>query len=652
MIRLNNVSKIYNLGKVKVNAIKNISMHIEEGEFVAIMGPSGSGKSTLMNLIGCLDTPTTGEYFLDGKKVGQLKDDQLAQIRNEKIGFVFQTFNLLPRLSARANVELPLIYAGKRKNRKRRAIEALKMVNLGSRVNHHPSELSGGERQRVAIARALINQPAIILADEPTGNLDSKSSQEIMSILSQLHKKGITIVLVTHEEPLAEYANRVIRLKDGEVVEDTRKKLPRKTNPGGNSSNEKRSKRKGFSIGEIKESFLMALYSISSNKLRSFLTMLGIIVGVAAVITMVALGQGAQKQITDHIGQMGVNLLMVFPGGERGRHRMGSRIDYQRLTYNDALALKQRSENIARVAPNLTSNGTVVFQDKSIDTRIDGVTQDFLAIKNFQVKWGEFITEEDDRFKKRVAVLGYNVAQELFGEKYPVGEYIKINRVIFQVKGVLEEKGASSWRSEDDMVLVPLQTAQKRLFGVDYVTMINVEAKSREVMEKAEEDITRILRHRHNLPENKPDDFRVFSQKEILTAVKETTRTFTLLLAGIAVVSLVVGGIGIMNIMLVSVTERTREIGIRKAIGGRRVDILGQFLIEAIMISLTGGVIGILGGSGISRLISHFSGLPLIITPQSVILSFSFAFAVGLFFGFYPARKAAMLNPIQALRYE
>ena len=651
MIELRNISKTYRIGDIKVPALKNVSFRIEDGEFMAIMGPSGSGKSTLLNILGCLDVSTSGEYLFDGINVSEFSESQLARIRNEKIGFVFQTFNLLPRLNALSNVELPLIYSGNHNKRKETAVNALRAVNLEDRAHHRPRELSGGQQQRAAIARALVNEPSIILADEPTGNLDSRSGQEIMSILTEFHQKGITIILITHDESVASHAQRTIRLKDGEIIEDQRasdgEELSQTSVP---PRNEKKKRR--FSLAELIESLTMAVSSIFSNKLRSFLTMLGIIVGVSAVIAMIAIGQGASAQITERISRLGANLLMVRPGAfQRGpaRSASGSRTS---LNYTDAQAIAQQCPSVAKVDASYSRNAQVVYGNKNTNTSINGVTPNYPEVRNFPVELGSFLTEEDNRFMRRVAVLGKTVVGELFGEEDPIGQYIKIKRGIFQVIGVMSEKGSSGWRDEDDIIFVPLKTAQKRLFGVDYVSMINVEAKNEEVMDKASTEITSLLRERHKIRAGDEDDFSIMSQAEILSTMQETGQTFTMLLAGIAVVSLIVGGIGIMNIMFVSVTERTREIGIRKAIGAQRRDILSQFLIEAIIVSLAGGIIGAFSGILASKLMSHFAGWQTVITPISVGLSFSFALAVGLFFGFYPARKASLLNPIDALRYE
>jgi macrolide transport system ATP-binding/permease protein len=484
MIELRDVSKTYRMGAIMVPALKNASLKIEDGDFIAIMGPSGSGKSTLLNILGCLDVPTSGQYLFDGINVGEFSEFQLARIRNEKIGFVFQTFNLLPRLNAMSNVELPLIYAGNHRKRKDTAISALRAVDLEDRAHHRPRELSGGQQQRVAIARALANEPSIILADEPTGNLDSKSGAEIMSILTELHNKGITIIMVTHDDSVASHARRIIRLMDGEIVEDQRAKDTETVSPTVVPVRNQK-KRRTFSLAEVTESLSMAVSSIFSNKLRSFLTMLGIIVGVAAVIAMIGIGKGAGAQITEHISQLGANLLMVRPGAFQhgpARSASGSRTS---LNYTDAQAIAEECPSVAKVDAEFSRNAQVVYGNKNTNTSINGVTPNYTEVRNFPIQQGSFLTEEDSRLMRRVAVLGKTVVEDLFEDEDPIGQYVKIKRSSFQVIGVMSEKGGSGFRDEDDVVFVPLKTAQKRLFGVDYVSTINVEAKSEEVMDKA-----------------------------------------------------------------------------------------------------------------------------------------------------------------------
>ncbi len=652
MIELKNVYKKYKMGEVEVPALNGVSLRIERGDFVAIMGPSGSGKSTLLNIIGCLDVPSGGEYLLDGVPVQKMSEWRLADIRNQKLGFVFQSFNLLPRQSALKNVELPLVYAGDGGSREERSLEALSTVGLRERALHRPAELSGGEQQRVAIARALVNGPSVILADEPTGNLDSASGEEIITILEKLNSEGKTIVLVTHEEFIAAHANRIVRMMDGKIQSDDKTENGVRRSLMEAEPSQQRPPRTRFTLGEWREAISMAFSSIMATRLRSFLTMLGIIVGVACVIAMISLGQGAKEQVTQRIESLGANLLFVQPGAARqGRiHFEGGSME--NLKADDAEAIAREATSVARVAASLGRSAQVVYRNRNTRTRITSTTENYPVVRNSPVEKGVFFSRDDDNQKRRVAVLGKTVVRELFQDEDPVGEYVKINRVNFQVIGVMSPKGGTGWRDEDDVIFIPLKTGQKRLYGVDYVSSLDVEAVDRDSMERAEAEVSQILRRRHRIRPGAEDDFHIRSQAEFLSTVQETSKTFTLLLAGIATVSLIVGGIGIMNIMLVSVTERTREIGIRKALGGQRRDILGQFLIEAVMISLTGGAVGILLGIIFSRFMSGIGGWPTSVSAGSVVLSFAFAFCVGLFFGLYPARRAASLRPIQALRYE
>jgi len=652
LIELKDIHKKYRMGKIDVPALNGVSLKIEEGDFVAIMGPSGSGKSTLLNIVGCLDVPTRGEYILDGIPVQGMSEWQLANIRNEKLGFVFQSFNLLPRQSALKNVELPLVYAGNVVARLKKAADALGSVGLEDRVMHKPAELSGGERQRVAIARALVNGPPVILADEPTGNLDTKSGEEIIFILEDLNRSGKTIVLVTHEEFIAARASRIIRMKDGKVVSDEKTENDRMRNLSPKRPPSARLPRKRFTLSELRESLSMAFSSIVATRLRSFLTMLGIIVGVGCVIAMISLGQGAKEQVTQRIESLGANLLFVQPGASRRGHVHQEGGSMENLTAEDAQLLVEEAPNVARAVPNLLSGAQVVYQNKNTRTRIHATTENYPLVRNSPVEKGIFFSKDDVAKKRLVAVLGQTVVNNLFEGEDPIGQYIKINRINFRVIGVLSPKGGTGWRDEDDVIHVPLSTGQKRLFGVDYVSSIDIEASSRDSMKQTEQEITQILRRKHKLRPDVEDDFHIRSQAEFLTTVQETSKTFTLLLAGIATVSLIVGGIGIMNIMLVSVTERTREIGIRKALGAQKRDILTQFLIEAVVISLTGGLLGILMGTVFARFMSKLGGWPTSVSSGAVILSFAFAFCVGLFFGLYPARRAASLRPIEALRYE
>ena len=565
IIQVRDLHKTYRMGEIDVHALRGVSFAIQRGEFVAIMGPSGSGKSTLMNLLGCLDTPSEGEYILDGVPVGEMDKDLLAAARNRKIGFVFQQFNLLPRQSALENVALPLVYSGgvSAQERTERAQEVLELVGLGERMGHRPKELSGGQQQRVAIARALITRPALLLADEPTGNLDSHATNEILRLFEDLNRQGITIVLVTHEPDVAEHAGRVLTVRSGA------------SNSGG--------------VG----------------------------------------------------GQVGTS---------------------QTLTTADATALadSQNVPDASAVSPEYSGNGQLVAGSANTNARITGAVPVYATAHNLTLASGEFISDDQERSNASVAVLGANVATTLFPNGDAVGNTLRINGVRFTVAGVLAATGGTGFGSQDDGIIVPLSTAQHTLFGGraisggdTLVSTIVVQAKDAGSVTAALGEITQTLRERHNLPDTgTADDFGVINQQDQLASVAATTQTLTLFLGAIAAISLLVGGIGIMNIMLVSVRERTREIGLRKAIGAREGNILTQFMLEALIISTLGGLIGLALGVLIALGVNVSGLMKAQPSLDAAALAVGFAMAVGLFFGIAPARSAARLDPIDALRYE
>jgi len=661
LIKANNLTKTYSTGKVEVKALRGLSLEINRGEFVSIMGPSGSGKTTLMDILGCLSKPTSGSYYLNEQPTDNLDDNYLSEIRNEQIGFVFQTFNLLSRTTALDNVELPLLYAGiGDRERKRRAMEALDAVGLKERAYHYPNELSGGEQQRVAIARALVNQPAIILADEPTGNLDSQSGEEVMSVFKRLHEQGKTIIVVTHDPEVAKYANRILQVKDGQIEQE---KVIRKPEGQEVSTNHEHESRARTSlIGSLISGFTSGYKGVLSNKLRSFLTILGIVIGVAAVIGMLGVGEGAKSQITSQIEKLGSNVLTVFPRRpENKEEALEWRGRSKGLTHEDAIAIKEKISAVNEVAPQIRTQERVRYLDKYWDTRLLGTSPSYQTIRNLEIDEGRFFVQEELDSWAKVCVIGKTVKIELFGNEHPVGEDIKVRNERFTVIGVLKEKGRVGWEDFDDQILIPFTTAQKRFTGDDKVQTIFVQAKSSEATDTATRQVETLLTARHN----KVVDFRVRSQEEFRQTIEQTASTFKLMLAGIAAISLIVGGIGIMNIMLVSVTERTREIGIRKAVGAKRQDILVQFLIESVVLALTGGVIGIILGVIFANTLGNMmigagsfgprflsGGGQSVITLSSILLAFFFAVGVGIFFGMYPANKASKLDPVEALRYE
>ena len=670
MIELKHIYKTYHMGSQEVNALQDVSLKIAPGEFVAIMGPSGSGKSTLMHILGLLDRPDKGEYFLGKKNINALSEEELAAIRNRLVGFVFQQFHLLPRMTALENAELPLVYAGKRHLREQ-AEQRIGEVGLADRMNHRPNELSGGQQQRVAIARSLVNNPLIIFADEPTGNLDSKSKEEIIAILKDLNEKGKTIIIVTHENEMAIHAKRVIRMFDGKVISDVKQGVVPKPSaesgtpafpikPGAEESQTdqiidvvlSKHERKAREI-QFLEYLLQAVQAMISHKMRSFLSILGILIGVAAVIAMLAVGTGAKESIEKQLASLGSNLILVMPGSSRIHGVSSGAGGVTRFTFGDAAAIEKITDEVKRVSPSVSGRGQIVYGNNNWSTQVEGDDVSYAEIRAAVPVVGRFFTDEEVKRRDKVAVLGMTVVKQLFGDANPVGETIKINLINFKVIGILPVKGATGFRDQDDIVIIPVTTAMYRVFGKEYLDSISVEATSPEAIAKAQDAISKIIIKQHHLiTKDEQDSFQIRNMADIKNTLEATTKTMSLLLGAIAAISLLVGGIGIMNIMLVSVTERTREIGLRKAIGATNKDIMTQFLIESVLMSFLGGITGILLGSGISVLITLFAGWTVKVSWSSIILATVFSLIVGIVFGLWPAKKASKLDPIEALRYE
>ncbi|UCD83242.1 MAG: ABC transporter permease [Deltaproteobacteria bacterium] len=655
MIELKNVSKTYRTGQVGVHALKNVSLRITPGEFIAIVGPSGSGKSTLLHILGFLDRPDSGSYYLGGSEVTEHTDDELAILRNRLVGFVFQQSHFLPRVTALENAELPLVYAGNR-HLKEKAHEKIEEVGLAARASHRPNELSGGEQQRVAIARSLVNEPLVILADEPTGNLDTKSEDEIISILEGLNEKGKTIIMVTHEKEIAKRAKRIISMRDGEIVSDTTStrsetrespKVPMNISISDILSESHLSVRRAAFIDHLRQ----AIHAIVSHKMRSTLSMLGILIGVVAVIAMLAVGQGAKESISERLASLGSNLLTVRPGSHRHHHVAMEAGAVTRFTLRDADAIARLPE-AKRVSPSVRGRAQVVYGNKNWNTMVQGTGVEYPEMRAAVPTVGRSFTEEELRRREKVALLGTTVVKELYGDSNPVGTVIKMNRITFRVIGILPEKGADRWHDRDDYVVIPVTTAMYRVLGKQYVDNIFVEVRGPELIEAAQESIGAIIKKRHRLKDEDEESFEIRNMAEIQEVIEGTTKTMSWLLGSIAAISLLVGGIGIMNIMLVSVTERTREIGLRKAIGGRAKDIMTQFLIESVVMTFSGGIIGIMLGIGIAVLLSIVADWATKVSVSSVILATTFSIVVGLVFGLWPARQASRLNPIEALRFE
>jgi len=691
IIRIEDVSRTYHVGDIDVYALRNVRLTVERGEFIAIMGASGSGKSTLMSVLGCLDRPTSGRYWFEGIDVAGLAEPDLAGLRSERLGFVFQSFNLLPRTSAIDNVALPLLYArsgqGHASIRFDRARAVLDKLGLHDRARNTPGQLSGGQQQRVAIARALINQPSLLLADEPTGNLDTRNSNEIMQALSSLNREqGVTIIVVTHEPDVAAFADRVLTMRDGQIVSDVRK--------ASRSANEAAdelplSKAPPAYIGTSGATWpfvwmvmTAAAEAIWRNKMRSALTMLGVFIGVAALIVMVSVGQGANEAVRKEIARLGTNLVVILPGAATSGGARGGSGSASTLTVADVQAIRREATLVGEVSYLIRQSGQVRFANQNWTTSIQGVSPNYPPMTNWQIASGKAITPDDERSADLVVVLGETVRRQLFGtSQNPIDAMVHVKGVSLRVIGILESKGQTSFgQDQDDLIMVPFTTAERKILGVaapsqqqtainwiyptppnpyglqarmiGYVNQIYVQAVNQTSIQPAINQATDILARRHRIRPGTTNDFSVRNLSQIAQTAEGSSRIMALLLAAVASISLVVGGIGIMNILLVSVTERTREIGLRMAIGARRLHVLLQFLAEAIFISVSGGIVGIVIGAILSLAVSTLTGWPAPISLAAIAGGFLFSAAVGIFFGYYPARKAARLDPIEALRYE
>ena len=642
LIEIRHVTKAYATGESEVRALDDVSLTIEAGEFVAIMGQSGSGKSTLMNILGCLDRPSDGHYLVQGIDVAGLTSDELAALRRDTFGFVFQRYNLLATMTATENVELPAVYAGRpHEERLVRAKALIARLGLGARGDHKPTQLSGGQQQRVSIARALMNDAAVILADEPTGALDSQSGAEVLALLADINKEGRTVILITHDAEVAAHADRLIRLADGKVLDDTRKVAARPaTEP---QTIALRTDKKALLGAELGEAVKMALRSLRMNIFRTALTLLGVVIGVGAVVAMLAIGNGSKANVLDRIAQMGTNLLIIRPGAPGVR----SSGDNASLKPEDATIVGGLA-NIEAAVPERSTSVTVRYGNIDYRTQVTGTWAAYTNVRDWNVVDGTFFSKADTDSYAPVVVIGQTIKTNLFPDgENPVGKYILVQNIPFEVIGVLEGKGASSFGSDqDDVAIVPLSTGYMRLFGGQYVSTISAKVTDAAQVDATQDTITKVITARHGAT-----DFQVRNTASLLETATETQNTLTLLLGSVAAISLIVGGIGVMNIMLVSVTERTREIGIRMATGARQMDIMLQFNTEALVVCGVGGIIGVLGGLLTAAICSMF-GLPVAYSLTPPLFAFTCAFATGLLFGYLPARKAAGLDPVIALASE
>ncbi len=641
LLELAGVVRTFRNGDNEIHALAGISLAVAEGEYVAIIGQSGSGKSTLMNILGCLDRPTEGRYAVRGVDVAEFDADELAELRRDTFGFVFQRYNLLSGASAAENVEIPAVYAGRsRRERVARAHDLLHRLGLGDRADHRPGQLSGGQQQRVSIARALMNDPAVILADEPTGALDTASGRDVLDLLDELHREGRTILLITHDATVAARAERIIHLSDGRMVADEPGRI-RTAVTADRVGHRRPASRLGLVAG-FSEAVKMAFRSLRTNLFRTALTLLGVVIGVAAVVAMLAIGGGSKQDVMTRIQKMGTNLLLVRPGAP-GIRASG---DYASLLPADAEAIA-RLDNVAAVSPERQGGNTIRFGNVDYRTMIVGIWPGYAKARDWEVAEGTFIIDDDVKGYAPVVILGRTVARNLFPDQDPVGSYVLIKSVPFEVIGVLAGKGATPFGSDaDDVALVPLSTALNRIFGRTYVNGITVQVTDAALMDQTQQAIETLLRDRHGT-----EDFQIRNTSSILETAIAAQNTLTILLGSVALISLLVGGIGVMNIMLVSVTERTREIGIRMATGARMQNILLQFNTEAVVVCGIGGMMGVALGFAVAAVAAMF-GIPVVYGAIPSLLAFACAFFTGLVFGFLPARKAARLDPVVALASE
>jgi len=642
LIELRNLSRRFPAGDEEITVLHDVNLTIERGDMVAIIGTSGSGKSTLMNIIGCLDRPSGGQYLYDGRDVGQMDIEDRARLRRAHFGFIFQRYQLLPDLDALGNVEIPAVYAGRPLSERRsRAKALLERLGLSDRMDHRPNALSGGQQQRVSVARALINGGEVILADEPTGALDSRSGRELLTLLDELNAQGHTIILVTHDPDVAARAGRVIEVRDGRIIGDRRNRPlppsaapemtpPEKTGPA-------------VSLGRFREAFVMAIRALNAHRLRSFLTMLGIIIGIASVVSVVALGTGSREKVLENISSLGTNTITVRPGTGFGDRRSSA---VRTLIAGDADALAMEDFTLS-VSPTLSSSGLLRRGSHSTTASISGVGVDYFDAEGLKLRQGRLLNASDVRSAAQVVLLNDDAVNTFFPDGGTVlGETVMLDRMPAVVIGVIDSssaRGASGTR-----FYVPYTTVTKRINGQKHLQEILVRFRDDLTVTEAEAKIEEVLIRRHG-----KKDFFMTNSVAIRESIDATTQTMTLLISSIALISLVVGGIGVMNIMLASVTERTREIGVRMAVGARRSDIIAQFLTEAVVVCLLGGAVGVsLALAGGFAMGQFQDQIRLTFSPVTILLAFLSSTVVGITFGYLPARSASRLDPVVALARE
>lgn len=649
LIKLENIVREFPAGDSTIQVLKSINLTINAGEMVAIIGASGSGKSTLMNILGCLDKPTTGTYSISGRITSKLSPDELAELRREHFGFIFQRYHLLNALTAQGNVEIPAIYAGVNdEERQKRATEILTRLGLADKIHNKPNQLSGGQQQRVSIGRALINGGQIILADEPTGALDRKSGLEVMAILRELHSQGHTVIIVTHDANIAQSAQRIIEISDGNIISDS-------INP--NYQSETNDNRQVKQIEQAKtqdnfrakyyrfrDAFKMAILSMFSQRLRTFLTMLGIIIGIASVVSMVALGQGTKQKILSNINSMGTSTLEIYAGngfGDRNADKITT------LRSSDADFLAQQSF-VHSTTPNLSTSVYFRINNLAVTGTVNGVGEQFFAVRGYDITQGISFDQNSINNSAQDAVIDENTVKRLFANEDPIGKILMVGQLPVKIIGVATKQQQGFGSNESLNVWLPYTTVINRMVGQTSLRSITVRINDNIDLSIAEQAVNRIMLQRHGTK-----DFFIFNSDNVRETINSSAWVLTLLVSTIALISLIVGGIGVMNIMLVSVTERTREIGVRMAVGARSSDILQQFLIEAVLVCLTGGIIGILlsfvVGFIFNALVTSFA---MSFSSIAIVAAFSCSSIIGIIFGYFPAKRAAKLDPIYALERE
>lgn len=646
LITVEKLRREYASGEGTIAVLKDIDLTIEKGEMVAIVGSSGSGKSTLMNILGLLDRPTSGTYRISGQETSTLANDERSALRREHFGFIFQRYHLLSELSALGNVEIPAVYAGRaRSQRRERAAALLGRLGMAERTGHLPGQLSGGQQQRVSIARALMNDAEVILADEPTGALDKASGDEVLRILDELHAEGRTIIIVTHDPGVAARAGRIIEISDGRIVSDRRSQTGAAgvENVLSATSGAQSPSKIGARVDRFREAFVMAIKALRAHRMRSFLTMLGIIIGIASVISVVALGTGSQQKVLANISSLGTNTLEIFPGTGFGDVR-AARV--KTLVVSDADALSQLSY-VDAVTPTVSTAETVRFGAVEANALVNGVGSEYFVVKGSTLVNGRLFNADSVASIAQDAVIDENAAKALFSDSGldPIGQVIMVGSVPCRVVGVISSQQGGFGSSDNLSIFLPYTSVQARFIGDMSLRSVTVRVDDTVDTAVAEQAVTEFLTRRHGTK-----DFFILNTDDIRQTITSTTQALTLLVSAIAVISLVVGGIGVMNIMLVSVSERVSEIGVRMAVGARRHDILQQFLIEAVLVCLIGGVVGIAAALAFGLAFNAAgTSFTLVFSMTPMLVAFVCSCFIGIVFGYLPARNASRLDPVAAL---